>query len=200
MDNRNTVRSEIQPGMRVAIVLKKDQPTGMLTVGTVKRILTNSATHHRGIKVILEEDDLVGRVQKILDEREEPEMEYVGSVEYGGDKSRIFTEDWDKFYADRTGLGKMPKTQIQCWALYLNSPWTNCNVGYHLQPVPSKGRDAAGGIAKWRCSYCTMGYDRVFASVAGYGETPEEAIRHCKARFRLIQKKYNPESKKILEK
>lgn len=62
------VRSNIKIGALVDIVLKKDQPTGKLTRGHVKRILTNSPAHPHGIKVMLEEDDMVGRVQAILQE------------------------------------------------------------------------------------------------------------------------------------
>ncbi|NLJ31386.1 MAG: YwbE family protein [Clostridiales bacterium] len=61
-----TIRSNIRIGALVDVVLKKDQPTGKLTRGHVKRILTNSPTHPRGIKVMLEEEDLVGRVRNIL--------------------------------------------------------------------------------------------------------------------------------------
>ena len=60
------IRNNIKPGILVDIVLKKDQPTGKLTRGHVKRILTNSPTHPHGIKVMLVEQNLVGRVQKIL--------------------------------------------------------------------------------------------------------------------------------------
>ncbi|MBE6906302.1 YwbE family protein [Marasmitruncus massiliensis] len=62
------IRKNITIGALVDIVLKKDQPTGKLTRGHVKRILTNSPTHPHGIKVMLEEDDMVGRVQEILEE------------------------------------------------------------------------------------------------------------------------------------
>ena len=58
-------RSNIKPGMTVEVVLKKDQRTGKLTRGMVKRILTKSATHPHGIKVELESGE-VGRVQKLL--------------------------------------------------------------------------------------------------------------------------------------
>lgn len=58
-------RSDVYPGRLVDIVLKKDQPTGKLTRGTVKDILTNSANHPRGIKVRLE-DGQIGRVQNII--------------------------------------------------------------------------------------------------------------------------------------
>lgn len=59
------IRSNIKPGLRVAIVLKQDQRTGRQTIGVVKDLLTNSANHPHGIKVRLE-DGQVGRVQEIL--------------------------------------------------------------------------------------------------------------------------------------
>jgi uncharacterized repeat protein (TIGR03833 family) len=59
-------RADIQAGILVDIVLKKDQRTGTLTRGHVKRILTNSQSHPHGIKVMLEEGDLVGRVKTVV--------------------------------------------------------------------------------------------------------------------------------------
>lgn len=59
-------RENIYSGRVVDIVLKKDQPTGKLTRGIVKDILTNSKFHPRGIKVRLE-DGSVGRVQSIIE-------------------------------------------------------------------------------------------------------------------------------------
>jgi uncharacterized repeat protein (TIGR03833 family) len=58
-------RSELKPGTRVRIILKKDQPTGVLTEGVVMRILTSSPSHPHGIKVMLA-DGKVGRVQEIV--------------------------------------------------------------------------------------------------------------------------------------
>lgn len=63
MDGTN--RSDIHSGIRVYIVLKKDQRSGSLTEGVVKNILTNSPTHPHGIKVELE-NGLIGRVKKIV--------------------------------------------------------------------------------------------------------------------------------------
>jgi len=60
-----TRRSDIRRGLRVSIVLKKDQRTGKLTEGTVKDILTNSPVHPHGIKVRLESGE-IGRVKEIL--------------------------------------------------------------------------------------------------------------------------------------
>ena len=61
------IRADIKPGMTVLIVLKQDQPTGKLTKGIVKDILTKSSTHPHGIKVRLQ-DGQVGRVKEILSE------------------------------------------------------------------------------------------------------------------------------------
>ncbi|MCX5812557.1 MAG: YwbE family protein [Proteobacteria bacterium] len=63
MDGTN--RSDITPGIKVAIVLKKDQRTGTLTEGVIKDILTKSPRHPHGIKVRLESGE-IGRVKKIL--------------------------------------------------------------------------------------------------------------------------------------
>lgn len=65
-------RSDIQIGTCVDIVLKADQRSGKRTRGHVERILTNSATHPHGIKVMLREGGQVGRVKAVLpEERDE---------------------------------------------------------------------------------------------------------------------------------
>ena len=47
------LRKNIISGKRVAIVLKQDQDTGLLTDGVVRDILTKSTSHPHGIKVRL---------------------------------------------------------------------------------------------------------------------------------------------------
>jgi uncharacterized repeat protein (TIGR03833 family) len=59
------VRSDIRPGLWVQIVEKQNQRSGALTEGVVSRILTRSATHPHGIKVMLE-DGRVGRVKAVV--------------------------------------------------------------------------------------------------------------------------------------
>jgi uncharacterized repeat protein (TIGR03833 family) len=59
-----TIRSSIKKGLKVSIVLKKDQRSGKLTEGVVKDILTSSPEHSRGIKVRLESGE-IGRVKEI---------------------------------------------------------------------------------------------------------------------------------------
>ena len=58
-------RADIKAGLKVKIVLKKDQRTGNITEGIVKDILTNSSVHPHGIKVRLETGE-VGRVKEII--------------------------------------------------------------------------------------------------------------------------------------
>lgn len=60
-----TKRANIKAGLEVAIVLKEDQRSGVLTEGVVKDILTNSQSHPHGIKVRLETGE-VGRVKEIF--------------------------------------------------------------------------------------------------------------------------------------
>ena len=69
-------RKDIKIGGEVDIVLKKDQPTGKLTRGKVKDILTSDSFHPRGCKVRLE-DGQVGRVQIIY-----PKFPTINGVEY----------------------------------------------------------------------------------------------------------------------
>lgn len=60
-------RKSLKVRMYVAIVLKKDQASGVLTEGEIKQILTKSEFHPRGIKVKLL-DGSVGRVMEILED------------------------------------------------------------------------------------------------------------------------------------
>jgi uncharacterized repeat protein (TIGR03833 family) len=70
-----TKRSNIKVGQMVNIVLKKDQRTGELTEGIIKRILTKASHHPHGIKVMLE-DGQVGRVKEILEVDEDEDFEW----------------------------------------------------------------------------------------------------------------------------
>lgn len=60
-------RKNIHIGDLVEVVQKQDQGSGELTEGLVKRILTKSAHHPHGIKVMLDTGE-VGRVKNIISE------------------------------------------------------------------------------------------------------------------------------------
>ena len=62
-----TRRSNVHIGDEVSIVQKHHQRTGELTDGVVSKILTKSATHPHGIKVMLDTGE-VGRVKVVEDE------------------------------------------------------------------------------------------------------------------------------------
>lgn len=64
MDGKS--RKNIQIGKTVEVVQKNHQRSGELTIGIVKRILTNSSNHPHGIKVQLESGE-VGRVKWVID-------------------------------------------------------------------------------------------------------------------------------------
>lgn len=59
MEGKN--RKDVYSGLKVDIVLKKDQRTGKTVQGIVKDLLTNSSSHPHGIKVRLT-DGQIGRV------------------------------------------------------------------------------------------------------------------------------------------
>lgn len=61
-----TRRENIKPGVKVRVVQKQDQRSGKLTEGVVAKLLTNSATHPHGIKVMLD-NGIVGRVKEIVE-------------------------------------------------------------------------------------------------------------------------------------
>lgn len=58
-------KANIEIGLLVEVVQKQDQRSGNLTEGFVKRILTKSANHPHGIKVMLDTGE-VGRVKNII--------------------------------------------------------------------------------------------------------------------------------------
>ena len=64
-----TLRSNVSVGQYVGILLKKDQRSGDLTEGTVKRLLTKASQHPHGIKVMLDTGE-VGRVKEIYEEED----------------------------------------------------------------------------------------------------------------------------------
>ncbi len=65
MDGRNN--KDVSVGQLVNVVQKHHQRSGELTEGVVKRILTKSAYHPHGIKVMLD-DGIVGRVKEIIED------------------------------------------------------------------------------------------------------------------------------------
>lgn len=93
-----TIRKCIHPGLEVDIVLKKDQPTGKLTRGIVKQLLTSKANHPRGIKVRLQSGQ-VGRVQSLyIDGVQHKNPPYTpGGSRESSSTSNAEDDDFDNF-------------------------------------------------------------------------------------------------------
>lgn len=68
-DNGN-IRKNIIIGSEVRIVEKRNQRSGKLSDGEVKRILTSSSNHPHGIKVMLT-NGKIGRVKEIISSNSE---------------------------------------------------------------------------------------------------------------------------------
>lgn len=64
-NNSGKHKKNIHIGALVDVVQKQDQRSGQLTRGLIKRILTKSAHHPHGIKVMLDTGE-VGRVKEVL--------------------------------------------------------------------------------------------------------------------------------------
>ena len=60
------VHANIRPGLKVRVVEKQNQRSGLLSEGVVDKLLTKSPTHPHGIKVMLV-GGIVGRVKEILE-------------------------------------------------------------------------------------------------------------------------------------
>ena len=67
LDNEGQLRNQVHPGVEVDIIQKHHQRSGELTRGVIKKLLTKSATHPHGIKVMLETGE-VGRVKTIYND------------------------------------------------------------------------------------------------------------------------------------
>lgn len=67
---RGTHRDALHINDAVWVVQKNDQRTGTETLGRIRRLLTNSNYHPRGIKVMLMEGGIVGRVTRIVSDEE----------------------------------------------------------------------------------------------------------------------------------
>ncbi len=59
------IRDNVKVGSQVKVVQKQDQRSGKLTDGVVQKLLTKSANHPHGIKVMLE-SGIVGRVKEVI--------------------------------------------------------------------------------------------------------------------------------------
>lgn len=110
-----TNRSSIREGKsRVKVVQKHHQKTGELTEGVVRRILTNSAEHHRGIKVELT-TGIVGRVAEIIASQSQDDEDTASEAAAVGQRqanSRVERSRRREFQDDRNQDGRASSVML----------------------------------------------------------------------------------------
>lgn len=112
------------------------------------------------------------------------------------EEEHYYTDDFVTFYNENDE--ELNKEDLEWWAVWINSPWSQAHEKYEIR---CNCKDAYtqmdGNEPTWRCEYSIVGYDGISASVTGYGDTPEEALRKCNELFQMLQDKYNVEDESV---
>lgn len=125
-----------------------------------------------------------------------------GCIALSEKEKEIFNSD-DKVHFDcddkiKNKKYEMHEKELNDWALLLNSPWSQSDLHYEIEVNCKNGyEEMPEGTPEWRCRYYTIGYDAIYASCIGYGNTEEEALADCKKLLEYLQKTYNPEDESI---
>ena len=85
---------------------------------------------------------------------------------------------------------------MENWAVILNSPWAEHDIEYNITKNAYFKTEFVG-CPEYICEYSIIAYEHMFASIIGYGDTPEEALTDCKTSFDYVQGLYNPNGQKI---
>ena len=85
---------------------------------------------------------------------------------------------------------------MENWAVILNSPWAEHDIEYNITKNAYFKTEFVG-CPEYICEYSIIAYEHMFASVFGYGNTPEEALTDCKTTFDYVQGLYNPNGQKF---
>lgn len=127
--------------------------------------------------------DLVGRL----------DFDVVGKQEY------YYSNDNIHFYKDMDGNVPLSKEELENWAVWINSEWSqddlsyktklNCKDGYTEMNVPEN--------KTWKTAYSIVGYEGVYSDIIGYGSDEIESLMNCMKLFDYLQKEYNQEDKSI---
>lgn len=121
----------------------------------------------------------------------------MGKFKAGGfdvdEENNVFTTDeFETFYNDKD---EIPEDDVlNTWAVFLSSPWSEDLKAFCITiNCKDNSYEVPEGAPMWRCEYGVTGYDGIYASVFGYGDTEEEALTECKKNLKNIQEKYNKE-------
>lgn len=102
-----------------------------------------------------------------------------------------YTNDFESFYTEDDV--KLNEEDIYRWAVCISDPWDDSLEGYEIT-INLKDREWEwdGQGPKWKCVYSMTGYEGLGASVYGYGDTEEIALKECRNHLQWL---YEEESK-----
>lgn len=104
---------------------------------------------------------------------------------------KVYTDDMKSF---TDGKEELINDDMEAYAVFLNSPWSQSNEKYIIE---LNCKDAYTAMDEnepvFRCYYQVVGYEACLSTIYGYGNTEMEALENCINNFKYIQEKYNPE-------
>lgn len=110
----------------------------------------------------------------------------------------FYMDDDMRFYSSTDGGEPASVSDLETWAVLINSPWSQMHEGYE---ICCNCKDAYTKMDEkepvWKCTYSIIGYDGLTAEVIGYGNTEDKALCECKQLFTFLQKQYNKDGEAI---
>lgn len=118
-------------------------------------------------------------------------------AEYEGDNLKRDSTSYSKLLiqpSKQTEPTPATDKDMNDYAVFLNSPWSQDNMHYEIKlNCKDAYTDMDPDAPQWRCLYSIVGYNGLFTSILGYGDTPNEALEDCIAIKAHIQDKFNPD-------
>lgn len=107
-----------------------------------------------------------------------------------------YTDDFEVFHNERNK--ELTNEDLEEWAIWLNSPWSQMSESYTIAyNCDSAYTRVDSNKPLWKCEYAIVGYERISATVMGYGDTESAALEDCKKHFQMLQDKYNTKNESV---
>jgi hypothetical protein len=116
-----------------------------------------------------------------------------GSFDYI-EKENYYTDDFKTFYNENDE--KISEEDMQQWALFINSPWSQKDEMYKIS-VNCENAYIEIKDYIWKCEYIVTSVDFSKISILGYGNTEVEALNKCIENLAYLQNTYNIENDSV---
>lgn len=116
-----------------------------------------------------------------------------GSFDYMK-KENYYTDDFKNFYYENEE--KLSEEDMQQWALFINSPWSQADEEYKIS-VNCKNAYTEIENYIWKCEYIITTVDNAKINIYGYGNTELEALTKCIEHLTYLQNTYNIENDSV---